>query len=330
MPTSQNFRLLVLFAVLLALIVVGVGAFTRLTNAGLGCPDWPGCYGNMIVPNITEAAVAYPDLPLNSGKAWTEMFHRYLAGSLMLIIVAIAAYTWRHRFIYGYPVKLALSILVLVCLQALLGMWTVTWKLQPTVVMAHLMGGMLTVSLLWLLWLRVRNRTPYLENISIPMYHRWGYLALIAVVLQIALGGWTSANYAGVACPGFPHCYDGSWLGQAHFLEALQLWLPIGPNYEFGALDNPARQGINLLHRFGAIGVVLFTGGWCLWLARIPYFRPMALTTLGILVLQILLGISNVLLHLPLHVAVTHNIVAALLLLATITLNYHVYVLQHR
>jgi cytochrome c oxidase assembly protein subunit 15 len=328
MPTTKIYRSLILIAVLLALLVVGVGAYTRLTNAGLGCPDWPGCYGAMIVPDMTQAAVAYPDLPLNSGKAWTEMLHRYLAGTLMILIIAIAIYSWRQRFIFGYPVKLPFTILALVCVQALLGMWTVTWKLQPTIVMAHLMGGMFTLSLLWLLWLRVRLPLDYVTTIR--MHHRWGFLALIFVIVQIALGGWVSANYAGVACPGFPQCYDGHWLGHANFNEALQLWLPIGPNYEFGALDNPARQAINLLHRFGAVAVLIVLGSWCLWLARIPSFRVIAFLTLGLLFIQIALGITNVVHHLPLHAAVTHNVVGALLLLATITLNYRVYIYQHK
>lgn len=324
--TTKVYQYFILLAVLLALIVVGLGAYTRLTNAGLGCPDWPGCYG-AIVPSADHAETAYPTEKFDNTKAWTEMVHRYFAGTLVLMIVGIVIYSWRHRN-EQYPIKLPLLILGLVGLQALLGMWTVTWKLQPTVVMAHLLGGFTTLSLLWLLWLRT-SRTPVTEEVEIKRcVQRFGIVTLVILIVQLALGGWVSANYAGVACPSFPQCYGESWLGQSNFSEALQFWLPIGPNYEFGALDNPARQAINVMHRVGALVVTFVLGLWCVSLCRYRQTRRLALLTLLLLFIQINLGITNVVHYLPLHAAVTHNVVGALLLLAVIAVNYKIF--KHR
>jgi heme a synthase len=266
----------------------------------------------------------YPEQPLDTKKAWTEMIHRYFAGSLALLIVAIAIYSWRaHKHNSHYPLKLPLILVALVFFQAALGMWTVTWKLQPTVVCAHLLGGLATLSLLWLLWLRSRP-SPVVTGVNGCM-KRFGFLVLGVLIIQLALGGWVSANYAGVACPNFPYCMGSSWLGNSDFSQALQLWLPIGPNYEFGALDNPARQAIHMMHRFGALLLTVLLTFWCLWLCRVRALRVPALFTLVLLFVQIALGITNVVHHLPLHPAVTHNVVGALLLLAVVQLNYRLY-----
>ena len=327
MVTSKFYQYLILLSVLLALLVVGVGAYTRLTHAGLGCPDWPGCYGE-IVPSAEHVEATYPETNYDNTKAWTEMVHRYLAGSLVILVLTISIYSWQHRQQH-YPSKLPLLILFIIGLQALLGMWTVTWKLQPTIVSAHLLGGLTTLSLLWLLWLRARTHRVVGSPRVNPALWKYSLLVLIAVILQLALGGWTSANYAGIACPSFPECYGDSWLGNSNFSEALQLWLPIGPNYEFGGLDNPARQAINMLHRFGALVVTLLIITWSIWLCQYQAFRKLALLTLALLGIQISLGITNVIHHLPLHAAVTHNVVGALLLLAVVTLNYRVYQLRN-
>jgi cytochrome c oxidase assembly protein subunit 15 len=324
--TSKFYQYLILTAVILALFVVGVGAYTRLTNAGLGCPDWPGCYGT-IVPSAEHAQTAYPQETFDNTKAWTEMVHRYFAGALVLLIVSIVVYSWRHR-LQNYPLRLPFCILLLVGFQALLGMWTVTLKLQPTIVMAHLLGGLTTLSLLWLLWLQARA-PQVMDTIQISnCVKRFGHVALLVVIVQLALGGWVSANYAGVACASFPQCMGDSWLGNSDFQGALQLWLPLGPNYEFGALDNPARQAINVLHRIGALVVTLVLGIWCLWLCKFRSVRRIALLTLALLFVQINLGVTNVIHHLPLHAAVSHNVMGALLLLAVITLNYKIYKLR--
>lgn len=325
MATTKTYKILIILAVMLALFVVGLGAYTRLTNAGLGCPDWPGCYGEMVVPSAQTAETHSPEQTFNTTKAWTEMVHRYFAGTLVMFIVAIMIYSCLHRREH-YPFKLPLFILLLVGFQAALGMWTVTLKLQPTIVMAHLLGGLTTLGLLWLLWLRCHTRPGIAFALASKHLRILGFLTLAALILQLALGGWTSAHYAGVACPSFPHCMGDSWLGNADFDSALQLWLPLGPNYEFGALDNPARQGINVLHRFGALTVSMFLIIWCMWIiARLKELRVAASFTVLLLLIQIHLGITNVLSHLPLHAAVTHNVVGALLLLAVINLNYQLY-----
>ncbi len=320
--TKRIYQSLILFSVILALFVVGLGAYTRLTNAGLGCPDWPGCYGEMVVPNEDHAESVYPEQPLDTQKAWTEMLHRYFAGSLGVLILIIALYSFAQRKQH-YPVKLPFLILLLVIFQAALGMWTVTWKLQPTVVCAHLLGGLTTVGTLWLLFLRTRTVQYAHETNGCMM--RFGFLVLAVLILQLALGGWVSANYAGVACSTFPHCMDNSWLGNSDFHNALQMWLPIGPNYEFGSLENPARQAIHMMHRFGALFLTILLMIWCVWLCKVRGLRILAITTIVLLFAQIAIGITNVVHHLPLHNAVTHNVVGALLLLLVITLNYRVY-----
>ena len=324
MTTTKTYSTLIILAVILALFVVGLGAFTRLTHAGLGCPDWPGCYGEIVVPSAQTAEAHSPEQTFDTQKAWTEMVHRYFAGALVMLILAIVIYSGLHRR-EQYPLKLPIFILIFVGFQAALGMWTVTLKLQPTIVMAHLLGGLTTLSLLWLLWLRARTHSATYIPVSKGL-RTLGMITLLVLIVQLALGGWTSANYAGVACPSFPHCMGDSWLGNSDFSSALQLWLPLGPNYEFGALDNPARQGINVLHRLGALAVTLFLSIWCIWiLVRLRELRFAATFTLLLLLVQLHLGMTNVLMNLPLHAAVTHNVIGALLLLAVVGLNYQLY-----
>lgn len=326
MIATKTYKTLIIFALILALFVVGLGAYTRLTNAGLGCPDWPGCYGEMVVPSAQTAETNYPEQTFDTKKAWTEMIHRYFAGALVMLILAIVIYSIQHHR-ENYPLKLPLFILLLVGFQAMLGMWTVTLKLQPTIVLAHLLGGLTTLGLLWLLWLRCRYAVlPAVHTTVSKGLGNLGFITLVLIVIQLALGGWTSANYAGVACVAFPQCLEGTWFSNADFNSALQLWLPLGPNYEFGALDNPARQAIHMLHRFGALVVTFILVAWCAWIIwRVKELRISTAFTLLLLLIQVKLGILNVLLHLPLHVAVTHNVIGALLLLAVINLNYQLY-----
>src|SRR5690606_22515250 len=214
---------LVLFATALALCVVILGAFTRLRDAGLGCPDWPGCYGHFTWPGteeqIANAQARFPDAPFEVHKAWPEVVHRYFAGTLGLVIMAIGALAWKNRRRPEQPLKLPLALLGLVIAQGLFGMWTVTLKLWPQVVTTHLLGGFATLSLLWLLALRLNNRAW--GHPDVPLLH-WqalkplAMLGLILVCLQIALGGWTSSNYAALACPDLPTC-QGRWLPPMDF-----------------------------------------------------------------------------------------------------------------
>lgn len=310
----------------LALCVILLGAYVRLSDAGLGCPDWPGCYGHLVVPSsdhaIAAANDAHPARPVDSGKAWKEMVHRYLAGGLGLAILALAAIAWRNRG-RGLPVVLPTVLLGLVVFQALLGMWTVTLLVNPAIVTAHLAGGMATLALLW--WLALRQGRLWIGHDTgrRGRPRPWAILGLLLVVGQMLLGGWTSSNYAALACTEFPTCHGGEWWPAADFAEGFTLWRPLGVDYEFGVLDNPARTAIHLAHRLGALVVAGYVGALGVWLIRTAAStaeRRIGLAVLAVLGVQIALGITNVVAQLPLSVAVAHNGGAALLLLALLSL----------
>lgn len=314
---------LALFATALALLVVLLGAYTRLTHAGLGCPDWPGCYGFIGVPQSAEqlahAEQHYPQTPVEAHKGWNEMVHRYFAGSLGLLILALAIQALRRRREPGQPLKLPLLLLGLVTLQAAFGMWTVTLKLWPQVVTAHLLGGFATLSLLLLLTLRLSARWPALPVLSVRL-SRLAALGLLLVIGQIALGGWVSSNYAAVACVDLPTCH-GQWWPAMDFANGFHLTQHIGPNYLGGQLDSDARTAIHMTHRLGAVLVTLVLLLLAWQLKRHGQARLAVLLLLA-LAGQISLGISNVLLQLPLAVAVAHNLGGAVLLLTLVSINY--------
>lgn len=308
--------------VLLSLAVILFGAYVRLSDAGLGCPDWPGCYGRLVVP---DTAAADPQLhaqrPLVAAKAWKEMIHRYLAGTLGLGILLLFVISWRYRP-SGERFYPSLT-LILVIFQALLGMWTVTLKVKPLVVTAHLLGGMGTLALLWWHWLRIAGGYYAIRWQQASRYRPWVLLALLLLVLQVFLGGWTSSNYAAFGCVELPTCSAGRWWPETDFSEAFVLWRGIGVNYEFGVLDAPARTAIHLAHRIGAL---LLTGYLLLLCLRgikadlDPQVNRAFGWVLLALLLQISLGISNILFALPLPLAVAHNGGAALLLLSLLLL----------
>lgn len=316
---------LAVFATMLALVVVLLGAYTRLTHAGLGCPDWPGCYGFIGVPKsdaqLAHAELNFPEHPVQAAKGWAEMVHRYFAGSLALVIAVLALQALRRHRRDGTPYRLALFILLVVLAQAAFGMWTVTLKLWPQVVTAHLLGGFMTLSLLFLLSLRLSRAVPTLPRLPLSL-RRLAALALLVVIGQIALGGWVSANYAAVACIDLPTCH-GQWWPAADFSNGFHLTQHVGPNYLGGQLDSDARTAIHLSHRVGALMVL----GVLLLLARKLKrcgLTGLARMVLALLALQLALGISNVLLHLPLAVAVAHNAGGALLLLSMVLVNYRI------
>lgn len=319
-----GFRLAVC-ATVLAIVVVLLGAYTRLTHAGLGCPDWPGCYGFLGVPMSEHkqnlAALRFPEAPLEVHKGWNEMVHRYFAGGLGLLILIMAMQAVRLRKVAGQPVKLPVLILAVVIAQAAFGMWTVTLKLWPQVVTAHLLGGFSTLSLLFLLSLRLSGRNFRLPNMPLSL-RALAAVALLLTIGQISLGGWVSANYAAVACVDLPTCH-GQWWPEMDFANGFHLTQHIGPNYLGGQLFSEARTAIHMSHRLGAIvlSVVLLLLCWRLWLAQ---QSRLALLLGAALALQISLGISNVVLHLPLLVAVAHNAGGACLLLVMLLINLHV------
>jgi heme a synthase len=320
------FRKLIWFAVVYTFVVVVVGAYVRLADAGLGCPDWPGCYGELtphharddIARAVTEQGGTHG--PVSLGKAWKEMFHRYIAGGLGVLILAIAVTAWtRHRELKQSPL-LATGLLVLVMLQAALGMWTVTLLLKPVIVTLHLLGGLATLALL--AWLALRQQAPPVIAPATRMRLRpWAVLALLIVVAQIALGGWVSTNYAALACVDFPTCH-GEWLPRMDFRHGFQLVRELGMTAAGTHLSYDAITAIHWAHRVGALVTLLYVGGFAWALARMPETARYGAVLLCVLLVQVALGLANVLAGLPLAVAAAHNAGAAILLVIIVVINF--------
>ena len=363
----RHFHRIAWLAVALAACVIVFGAFVRLSNAGLSCPDWPTCYGKAAWPThvdqVTDHA-ATAIRPVDPSKAWREQFHRMIAGTLGVLVLALALLATRKRpqgwlHVIGASLAVAIAIplymrgmhvaasalalfgellllvgvirwsnvdlarvstltLAVIIFQALLGMWTVTWLLKPVVVMAHLLGGLLTFSLLvWMAW-RATDIPIRIANAA--KLRRLLIVGLVLLGVQIALGGWTSANYAALACgTDFPKC-AGQWWPAHDFREGFVLWRGIGVDYEGGILDNQARIAIQLAHRLMAVLVFGHLLALAIRLLRSPGLRGWG-SLLGILLFaQVGLGIANVVLSLPLHLAVLHNAGATALLFVLVTL----------
>ncbi|MEM9102979.1 MAG: COX15/CtaA family protein [Pseudomonadota bacterium] len=331
----KKIKILLLLTTVLAYGVVLKGAYTRLVDAGLGCPDWPGCYG-YVLPPLTDqqteiANNLYPERPFEEEKAWPEMIHRYLASLLGFLIMVIAFVCWRKKE-EGYPYRIALLLVPLVIFQGVLGMWTVTMGLFPPIVVAHLLGGFLTASLLTLMTLRIFKaipqwpEAPFSNRNKLPksMQHL-ALVALVVVLCQIALGGWTSANYAALACLELPVCHSG-WINQLNFTEAFSITTVSSGNYEYGILSENARITIHVLHRMGAILTTMVLIGLAWQLLKQDTLLKKQFRILGSMLLiglciQILLGIGNIVLHLPLAIAVAHNGVALSLLVLLLVIN---------
>jgi len=295
----------------------------RLSDAGLGCPDWPGCYGSLSVPQsesaIQHAQAVYPDKPIEAHKAWKEMLHRYLAGTLGLFILAIFVLAWRARKEIKVSPWLPTLLLILVIFQAALGMWTVTLLLKPAVVTAHLLGGMGTLALL--VWIAHRQwgaaSRRFLQSSNLRFWTR-GALAIL--FLQIFLGGWTSTNYAALACTDFPTCH-GAWFPDMDFANAFHWIRELGQDADGKALQLSAFTAIQWTHRVGALVTFVYLGllGWRLM--GQPQLKRLAHFMLMLLIVQIGLGVANLVLQLPLVLAVAHNMGAALLLITLVVLN---------
>lgn len=303
---------LILLAALLAWGVMALGAYVRLSGAGLGCPDWPGCYGHLGAPSGAAqqqaALAAFPGRPLEPPKAWKEMIHRYAAGALGLLILAIAIKAWRER----HPARrMAAVLLGLLLFQALLGRWTVTELLHPAIVTAHLLGGMATLAVL--VWLGLTAREFWPRRAANPSPHLWAVSGLALLAAQIALGGWTSAHYAALACGSELTC-RGEWIPALDFAGAFSL-----AGERIATADTLTT--IHWSHRLGALLLAGVLAPLALRLRRDTRWRGFGTLLLALLALQIALGIANVALDLPLATAVLHNAVAALLLAALVTLN---------
>ncbi len=312
---------------LLALVVVVMGAWVRLSDAGLGCPDWPGCYGSMVVTEQTRQRAEqqrYSDSarPYDQDKAKKEMLHRYAAGLLGLLLLLLTVLIWREGHAARHLRGLVTGILLLVVLQAMLGMWTVLWRLQPLIVLLHLIGGVSILSLLYWLFLRQCDWIRAGGMVPDARLRNWGCIGLLVLCVQIGLGGWVSANYAALVCPDFPAC-RGQWLPEMDFRAGFQPWQEgLDADYEGGRLSVDARTAIHMTHRAGAIialTVLAVLGMLCLRRRQLP-LRCVGALLLGLLLLQAGFGVANVLLRLPLLIATGHNAVAALLLLVVITI----------
>ncbi len=327
----RTFRQLTLIATLLAICVVVLGAYVRLSDAGLGCPDWPGCYGTLTVPQsesaIAQAQVAYPDSPVENGKAWKEMIHRYIAGILGLLVLGIFIFGWRARNEIKVSKWVPTFLLALITFQAALGMWTVTLLLKPAVVSAHLMGGMSTLGIL--AWISHRHWGMIPSYLALSQNTR--YLvrgALVVLFMQIFLGGWTSTNYAALACTDFPTCH-GMWVPQMDFSNAFDWFRELGVDKNNQPLPLAAYTAIQWTHRIGALITFVYIGGLGLSLLKHAQLKKVALIMLGLLIVQIALGAANLVLHLPLALAVGHNMGAALLLVTAVVLNSKISPLKH-
>lgn len=322
---QSRFRRLVTVTAVTTLILIMLGAYVRLSDAGLGCPDWPGCYGNLMphqsATEIRGAEAIQPGGPVSMAKAWKEMGHRYLAMIVGALIAAIMFAAWRNRRVWAQPIVLPTVIAAAVIFQAALGAWTVTLLLKPAIVTSHLIGGITILALL--MWLLVRQ----------PMNGKWAdaimassglnsfaVFALVIVTAQVVLGGWVSTNYAALACADLPTCH-GQLVPEMDFANAFHVIRPLGVGPDGSLLTLEALTAIHWAHRVGAIVVSVVLISFALSLMKVPSGKKAAAMLLGLLAAQVLLGLSNVWFSLPLPVAVGHNGVAAMLVVWMLIIN---------
>ena len=308
-------------SIILALIVVILGAYARLADAGLGCPDWPGCYGQLLVPDVVSSEY---ERPLDIAKAWKEMIHRYAASTLGLVIIVIFIFAALGKTERAQSIKVPAALLLLVGFQGALGMWTVTELVHPGIVTMHLLGGFSTTTLIF--WLLLNQRKPIQLNQAVSKRDKM-ILIVVTVLLafQIFLGGWTSTNYAALSCGEyFPSCLDQMWPDNMDFENAFY-WGPLGIDYEFGVLENPARSAIQMVHRIGALVITGALIGLAFAYKNYTMLRNNIFIILLLLSIQVGLGIINVVMSLPMFAAVMHNAVALGLLLSLISLAHKVF-----
>jgi heme a synthase len=317
------FRKLALLGVAMALFVVVLGAYVRLSDAGLGCPDWPGCYGTLTVPQsesaIAKAQTIYPDSPVENGKAWKEMIHRYIAGALGLVVLALFVLAWKNKHKISVSPILTSILLAVITFQAALGMWTVTMLLKPVIVSAHLIGGMTTLGLL--AWIAHRHWGQYSSSIvqSSGMRNLIRF-SLAIILMQIFLGGWTSTNYAALACTDFPRCH-GEWMPNMDFKDAFHMVRDLGQSADGGNLTLASLTAIQWTHRVGAAITLIYLGFLALNGLKYTPLKSLSIALITVLIAQIGLGIANLILHLPLVLAVAHNAGAALLVIILVIMN---------
>lgn len=317
------FRKLALIATVLTLCVVVLGAYVRLSDAGLGCPDWPGCYGTLTVPQSTEALTyaheTFPESPVEEDKAWKEMIHRYIAGILGLLVFALFVQGWREKHNIKVSPWLPTALVGVVGFQAILGMWTVTMLLKPAIVTMHLMGGMTTLAILT--WIAHRHWSHVTSNFLVSSGYRFFVrFAIVILAIQIFLGGWTSTNYAALACTDFPTCH-GAWIPDMDFGNAFHWFRELHEGVGGDKMGLSAYVAIQWTHRVGALITFIYLGVLSIGLIRQTQLKALASTMFILLLTQIGLGIANLILLLPTVLAVAHNMVAALLLMIVVVLN---------
>jgi heme a synthase len=325
---SSKFFRLALTAAFISYLSVVFGAYTRLSEAGLGCPNWPGCYGRPFAPLTAQDLSRQPPVQIKpEERAWKEMVHRYLSGVLGLLLLRLAWLGWQlKRRKRNQQVLIPLATMVLTFALSIAGALTVSLQFKPLVMMMQILGGMAILGSLW--WIVMREQKFWKSAAPSPVTRSLRprtLAALVIVVLQIALGGWSMVNYAGLACPDFPTC-QGAWWPRMDYLEGFTLWRDVGIQYEGKLLDLASATAIHMAHRVGALITLLYAGWLALHVLRVggqDKLRLYGLLVLLLLAEEILLGVMQVETHLPLAVAVMHNAVAALLLLGLITL-YHV------
>jgi len=318
---TQRYRRLVFFTWFLTLDLIMFGAFVRLTDSGLGCPDWPGCYGSATplgaLESIRAAAHAMPYGPVTLSKAWIEMVHRYAGSLLGLLIIAIVFMALRYRNHLGQSPRLAAATLVAVCVQGAFGAWTVTHKLMPVVVTAHLLGGVGLLALMT--WLAARERPHAMVALAARRW-RWPVAAgVVLIFIQIALGGWVSTNYAALACMDFPTCH-GLWLPEMDMRGGFSLIRALGELPDGALISQAALTAIHWVHRNVAFVVFAWVGFWVVKLWSQPGLAGPARLAGALLVSQLLTGLTTIFFQWPLLIAVLHNGGAAGLVLASVTL----------
>ena len=317
-------RNLSFFGAILTLVVISIGAWVRLTYAGLGCPDWPGCYGILGIPDtiseLTRAKELYPHAIIDSGKAWREMLHRYLAGTLGIYVFFISFLTFKYA--KHISVYLPISLVLLIITQSLLGMFTVTELVKPTIVTMHLLFGMATASLLLWNGLKVCSNK---EIFNKPV-NSYILTCTLVLIIQIILGGWTSTNYASLACTDFPKCAQEWWPSDMNFTEGFTIINLPDVNYETHQIDHKSKLAVHFTHRLGALILTFLFIGLFLYLFKIQnsiILKKIGMVVLIFFIAQVFLGISNILFSLPITIAVMHTVNACILLMSMITLLFY-------